>query len=43
MVTLADGIIWVLVFRYVFGGAIKTGNETYVNLLVPAIMLASIL
>src|SRR5215467_48399 len=39
VITLVNGVIFVLIFRYVFGGAIKTGNETYVNLLVPAVML----
>src|SRR5262249_56132319 len=43
LITLVNGVIFVLIFRYVFGGAIKTGNETYVNLLVPAVMLVSVL
>jgi ABC-2 type transport system permease protein len=43
MGTLVNGIIFVLIFRYVFGGAITTGQETYVNLLVPAIMLVSVM
>lgn len=43
LATLVNGIVSVLIFRYVFGGAIKTGSETYVNLLVPAVMLVCIL
>jgi ABC-2 type transport system permease protein len=43
VMTLVNGIVFVLIFRFVFGGAIKTGNETYVNLLVPGVMLVSLL
>lgn len=42
-VTLVGGVLYVLIFRYVFGGAIKTGSETYVNLLIPSVMLVSVL
>lgn len=42
MMTLGQGVVFVLIFRYVFGGAIKTEGETYVNLLIPAIMLVSV-
>lgn len=41
-ITLVNGVLYVLIFRYVFGGAIRTGNETYVDLLIPAVMLVSV-
>jgi len=43
LLTLVNGVVFVLIFRYVFGGAIKTGGEQYVNLLVPGVMLVSVL
>jgi ABC-2 type transport system permease protein len=43
LLTLVNGLVFVLIFRYVFGGAIKTGGERYVNLLVPGVMLVSVL
>jgi len=35
-------IIFVLMFRYVFGGAIKSGSGHYVNYLLPGILLIAI-
>jgi ABC-2 type transport system permease protein/oleandomycin transport system permease protein len=32
-------VIFVLLFRYVFGGAIKTGRVSYVNYLIPGIIV----
>lgn len=35
-------IAFMLLFRYVFGGAIKTGTDNYVNYLMPGILLIAI-
>jgi ABC-2 type transport system permease protein len=35
-------IAFLLLFRYVFGGAIKTGTDNYVNYLMPGILLIAI-
>jgi len=35
-------IMFVLLFRYVFGGAIRTGNVSYVNFLIPGILVQNI-
>ena len=35
-------IAFMLLFRYVFGGAIKAGSSNYVNYLVPGILLIAI-
>jgi ABC transporter DrrB family efflux protein len=32
-------IMFVLLFRYVFGGAIATGNTSYINFLIPGILV----
>nr|WP_211772924.1 ABC transporter permease [Lentibacillus halodurans] len=40
--TIAMPIMIMFVFVYVFGGAIETGYENYVNYLVPAIILMTI-
>ena len=32
-------VIFVLLFRYVFGGAIDTGDVSYVNYLMPGILV----
>ena len=34
-------VIFVLLFRYVFGGAIDTGDVSYVNFLIPGIIVMS--
>ena len=36
--TVIQPVIFVLMFRYVFGGAIHTGTEGYVNFLIPGIL-----
>ncbi|GAB3569710.1 multidrug efflux ABC transporter permease LieB [Arthrobacter alkaliphilus] len=40
--TAITPIALMLLFVYVFGGAIRTGNENYVNYLLPGIMLIAI-
>lgn len=35
-------IMFMLLFRYVFGGAINTGSTSYVNFLVPGILVQSV-
>ncbi len=35
-------IAFLLLFRYVFGGAIQTGTDNYVNYLMPGILLIAI-
>jgi ABC-2 type transport system permease protein/oleandomycin transport system permease protein len=37
--TLVQPVIFVLLFRYVFGGAIDTGRVSYVNFLMPGIIV----
>src|SRR5215467_10431160 len=36
--TVIQPVIFVLMFRYVFGGAIRTGTQGYVNFLIPGIL-----
>ena len=36
--TVIQPVIFVLMFRYVFGGAIHTGTQGYVNFLIPGIL-----
>lgn len=40
--TLAMPIAFMLLFVYVFGGAIETGSDSYVNYLLPGILLITI-
>ncbi len=40
--TAVTPIILLLLFVYVFGGAIETGNDSYVNYLLPGILLITI-
>src|SRR5258708_5990408 len=37
--TFVEPVILVLIFRYAFGGAIQTPNGSYVNFLVPGILV----
>jgi ABC-2 type transport system permease protein/oleandomycin transport system permease protein len=37
--TLVQPVIFVLLFRYVFGGAIDTGSVSYVNFLMPGVIV----
>ena len=37
--TLIQPVIMILIFRYVFGGAIRTPNGSYVNYLMPGILV----
>ena len=41
--TLGQGILFLLVFRYVFGGAIDTGALSYVDFMTPGILTAAVL
>lgn len=38
--TLAQGFLFLLVFRYVFGGAIRTGPLQYIDFMLPGIVTA---
>ncbi len=38
-----QGAMFLLIFRYVFGGAIGTGNVSYVDFLVPGFVLTGVL
>lgn len=40
--TLGQGVLFLLVFRYVFGGAIDVGDLAYVDYMVPGILTAAI-
>jgi ABC-2 type transport system permease protein len=42
-VATVQGILFLLIFRYVFGGAIDAGNVGYVNFLVPGFLVAALL
>jgi ABC transporter DrrB family efflux protein len=42
-VATVQGVLFLLMFRYVFGGAIDTGGERYVDFLVPGFVVASLL
>lgn len=41
--TLGQGVLFLLVFRYVFGGAIATGQASYVAYLAPGIITAGVI
>jgi ABC transporter DrrB family efflux protein len=43
VVATVQGVLFLLMFRYVFGGAIDTGGERYVDFLVPGFVVASLL
>ncbi len=43
VVATVQGVLFLLMFRYVFGGAIDTGGERYVDYLVPGFVVASLL
>src|SRR5438477_12205859 len=38
-----QGVLFLLIFRYVFGGAIGSGNLSYVNFLVPGFVATGLL
>ena len=42
MTVLVTPLMLMLLFVYVFGGAIQTGTRTYVNYLLPGILLIAI-
>jgi ABC-2 type transport system permease protein len=41
--TLAQGVLFLLVFRYVFGGAITTGPLRYIDYMTPGILTAGVI
>jgi ABC-2 type transport system permease protein len=41
-ITLGQGVLFLLVFRYVFGGAIATGQDNYVDYLAPGVIAAGV-
>jgi ABC transporter DrrB family efflux protein len=41
--TIAQGVMFLLIFRYVFGGAISAGGLAYVDFLVPGFLVTTIL
>ncbi|MDN6300524.1 MAG: ABC transporter permease [Micrococcaceae bacterium] len=43
IVGLMQGLAFLLIFRYVFGGAIETGSLEYVDFMVPGILVVSTL
>ena len=44
IVAAAEGVLFLLIFRYVFGGAISsTGNLSYVDFLVPGFVVTGVL
>lgn len=43
IVTLLQGVLFFLVFRYVFGGAIRSGRLSYVDYMTPGIVTAAII
>lgn len=40
--TLMQGVLFLLVFRYVFGGAIRSGQLSYVDFMTPGLLTAGI-
>jgi len=43
VVSTISGAMFLLIFRYVFGGAINTGSLPYVDFLVPGYLVTSVL
>jgi len=43
VVATVQGVLFLLMFRYVFGGAIQAGGVAYVDFLVPGFVVASLL
>lgn len=43
VVNTVQGAMFLLIFRYVFGGAIRTGPVSYVDFLVPGFVMTSVL
>lgn len=43
VVSIVQGAMFLLIFRYVFGGAIETGGVPYVDFLVPGYVVTSVL
>jgi ABC transporter DrrB family efflux protein len=43
VVSLVSGAMFLLIFRYVFGGAIETGGVPYVHFLVPGYVVSGVL
>src|SRR5262245_29479386 len=43
VVSTVSGAMFLLIFRYVFGGAIDTGSLPYVDFLVPGYLVTSVL
>jgi ABC transporter DrrB family efflux protein len=41
--SIASGAIFIVLFRYIFGGAIKFGSVPYVDFLIPGMVLTSVL
>ena len=41
--SIASGAIFIVLFRYIFGGAIKFGTVPYVDFLIPGMVLTSVL
>src|SRR5437016_2350013 len=40
---LAQGVVFLLIFRYVFGGAIQAGALSYVDFMVPGLIVTGLL
>jgi ABC transporter DrrB family efflux protein len=43
VISTVQGAMFLLIFRYVFGGAIETGSVPYVDFLVPGFVMTSVL
>jgi ABC transporter DrrB family efflux protein len=43
VMSIAQGVMFLLIFRYVFGGAIRSGDVSYVDFLVPGYLVTGIL
>lgn len=43
VINIVQGVAFLLIFRYVFGGAIATGSLNYVNFMVPGLLTAGVL